>query len=642
MVSRKIHDAMIFALKVLFDSALLACAIVLALILRFDLQPGAIDPKYVQILAEQVVYYIALNFLLLFKFSFYENLVETVSVNDLAKIIFSSGISSLALFVIGTITGRLFPRTVYILIWLLSIILVGGYLLFLRVAKSAIKHYSWDIKNLDRIMLVGANDNAVTVINYLSISTNMGKPVVVIDHEGDKVGKRIKNIKIAGMIPDIPKIAQRYNTNVIILCLNEDENSIRGETIKICLETGCIIKSFSAPSEALRPDDSIKPQRFRRIEYSDLLSRTEVRLDTSLCVYLQDKTVLITGGGGSIGTELCRQVCLYKPKRVVIFDIFENNAYDLQQELRSQYSDLIDICVRIGSVRDMSRLDEVFDECRPSVVFHAAAHKHVPLMEDSPGEAVKNNIFGTYNTAIASINYNVSKFILLSTDKAVNATSIMGASKRVCELIIQSLRGEKTAFAAVRFGNVLGSNGSVVPLFQKQIDAGGPVTVVHPDVTRYFMTIPEAAQLVVQAGGMAAGGEIFILEMGEPVRILDLARNMIRLSGYEPGVDIKIDFVGLRPGEKMYEELSYNTENMRRTSNKKIYMATQPNIDRDGLEEHLCKLKAVLDRNEGDYGVREALNNVLYGGREDTPIFPSSMQKAKYETMKMDYIKDIG
>ena len=639
---RKIQDILIYALKVLVNSMLLAGAIILALSLRYDLLPDMIPVSYIEILAEQILYYLLMNFILFAKFSLYENIIETVSVNDLVRIIFSTGVSCIALYIVGLLTGRTLPRSVYVVAWVLSFAFIGGYMVFLRIVKNALKSRSWSVKNQDRIMLVGANDNAVTVINYLSSGVNMGKAVVIVDHEGDKVGKRIKDVKVAGMIPEIPRLAQKYNVNVIMLCLEESQHSLRSETLKICLETDCTLKSFSAPQESLSSGINMGRQRFKKIKYSDLLTRSEVKLDTSVCGYVRDKTVLITGGGGSIGSELCRQVCLYKPRRIVIFDIYENNAYDLQMELRAECGDYIDICVRIGSVRDVARLEELFDEFRPSVVFHAAAHKHVPLMEDSPCEAIKNNVFGTYNTAVAAIKYNVSKFILLSTDKAVNATSVMGASKRLCELIIQSMRGESTAFAAVRFGNVLGSNGSVVPLFQKQIEAGGPVTVMHPDITRYFMTIPEAAQLVVQAGGHAAGGEIFILEMGEPVRILDLARNLIRLSGYEPGVDIKIDFVGLRPGEKMYEELSFDTENTKSTSNSKIFIAEPMGIDRAALERNLRYLRTILDRGEGEYGVRKALNEILNDGREDTPIFPASLQKAKYETVQVDFIQDIG
>lgn len=642
MVQIKIHDALIYLLKVLSNSLLLAGAIIIALALRFDLQPHTIPSSYIEVIPEQILYYLLLNFLFFYRFSLYENLIETVSVSDLIKIILSTGISSAVLFFLGSFIDRMLPITVYIMTWLLSVVLVGGFMISLRIAKNALKNRSWEVKNQDRIMLVGANDNAILVTNYLNSGTNMGKAVVVIDHEGDKVGKRIKDVKVAGTISDIPKIVQKYNVNVIILCLNEDQVSLKSETLYYCLKTSCRLKSFSAPQESLQDGAVVGRQRFKKIEYSDLLTRSEVKLDTSICSYVRDKTVLITGGGGSIGAELCRQICPYKPRRIIIFDVYENNAYDLQLELRTEYGDAIDICVRIGTVRDIARLEEIFEEFRPSVVFHAAAHKHVPLMEENPCEAVKNNIFGTLNTALAAKKYNVGKFILLSTDKAVNAASIMGASKRVCELIIQSLSGEMTVFAAVRFGNVLGSNGSVVPLFQRQIDAGGPVTVVHPDMTRYFMTIPEAAQLVVQAGGIAAGGEIFILEMGEPVKILDLARNLIRLSGYEPGVDIRIDFVGIRPGEKMHEELSFDMENRKSTFNEKIFIADPMTIDQDALWEHLNQLRDILDRGEGEYGIRKVLNDILFDGMDDTPIFPASMHKAEYDTMKIDFIANTG
>jgi len=641
-MSRRIHDFLLYILKVLVISALLAFAIIIALALRFDLNPATIPLNYIEILAEQILYYLLLNFLLFLKLSLYEILVETVGIRDLIKITFSTGTSSLVLFVVGMIMNRMLPRTVYILTWLLSIVLIGGYMVALRIIKNMYKTRSLGIKNEDRIMLVGANDNVAVVVNYLSSGINMGKAVVIVDYDSDKVGKRIKDVKIAGTISEIPQFVQKYNVNVIILCFDEDQSAVRSETLMICLETGCKLKSFSPPQDSLQSNSYIGKQRFKQIEYSDLLARSEVKLDTSVCSYVQDKTILITGGGGSIGSELCRQICLYKPKRIVIFDIYENNAYDLQLELRAKYGDYINISIRIGSVRDMGRLDEIFDEFRPSVVFHAAAHKHVPLMEDSPCEAIKNNIFGTYNTAITAIKYNVGKFILLSTDKAVNATSIMGASKRVCELIIQSLRGEKTSFSAVRFGNVLGSNGSVVPLFQKQIESGGPVTVVHPDITRYFMTIPEAAQLVVQAGGLAEGGEIFILEMGEPVKILDLARNLIRLSGYEVGVDIKINFVGLRPGEKMYEELYFDTETTDCTSNEKIFITEPMAVDRHILEEQLEHLRNVLYNGEGEYGVRKALNAIIFNDQEDTPILPKSIKKVQYEPSKIEFISDVG
>ena len=642
-MSHKTHDVVIYALKVLFNSTVLAGAIIAALAIRFDLQPDTIPSQYIEILAEQILYYLLFNSLLFIKFSLYENLIETVSINDLIRIVFSTGISCVALYIVGVVVGRTLPRTVYILTWLLSVVFVAGYMVLMRIVISAYKSYQRDgVKNLDRVMLIGVNDNTVLVINYLNSGANMGKAVVIIDHNGDKLGKRIKNVKVDGKISEIPRIAQKYNVNSIILCYDESQFSLRSETLKICLKTGCKLKSFTAPRESWQPGTHIGRQRFKNVEYSDLLKRSEVTLDISTCGYLRNAVILITGGGGSIGSELCRQICHYKPKRIVIFDIYENNAYDLQLELRAEYGDYIDISVRIGSICDVARVEEIFFEFRPSVVFHAAAHKHVPLMEESPYEAIKNNVYGTYNTALAAIKYDVSKFVLLSTDKAVNATSIMGASKRICELIIQSLNGAKTSFTTVRFGNVLGSSGSVVPLFQRQIEAGGPVTVVHPDITRYFMTIPEAAQLVVQAAGLARGGETFILQMGEPVKILDLARDLIRLSGYLPDVDIKINFVGLRPGEKMHEELSFDSENMSSTSNKKIFIAEPTDVDGAMLEEKLVHLHEALSNGGSEYNLREALNLILFDGREDTPIFPISMQKAAFEPHLIDLMKDLG
>ena len=336
--------------------------------------------------------------------------------------------------------------------------------------------------------------------------------------------------------------------------------------------------------------------KIRKVDVLDLLSRPEVQLDPDVCKYVTGETVLVTGGGGSIGSELCRQIARYSPEKIVIFDIYENNAFTLKNSLDRQYCGAPKVEIRIGSVRDIRRLREVFEEFNPSSVFHAAAHKHVPLMEDSPYEAVKNNILGTYNTATCANEYGVRNFVLLSTDKAVNPTNVMGASKRVCELIVQhfSKITKGTKFAAVRFGNVLGSNGSVIPIFKEQLENGGPLTVTHPDITRYFMTIPEASQLVVQAGGLAKGGEIFVLDMGEPVKIVTLAENLIRLSGFEPYKDIDIQFTGLRPGEKLYEELSLEAEldERKKTGNDKIFVTKPLEIDDEQLEKDI---KAIVD-----------------------------------------------
>ena len=348
----------------------------------------------------------------------------------------------------------------------------------------------------------------------------------------------------------------------------------------------------------------------RRVEIEDLLGREPIKLQVeSVMDYVSGKTILVTGGGGSIGSELCRQIAAHSPKKLVIVDIYENNAYDIQQELKNQYPDLA-LEVLIASVRNTHRMNSIFEAYRPEIVYHAAAHKHVPLMEDSPNEAIKNNVFGTYKTAQAADKYGVRRFVLISTDKAVNPTNIMGASKRICEMIIQMMnKHSKTDFVAVRFGNVLGSNGSVIPLFKKQIEHGGPVTVTHPEIIRYFMTIPEAVSLVLQAGALARGGEIFVLDMGEPVKILDLAKNLIRLSGYKPFEDIPIEFTGLRPGEKLYEELLMGEEGLRETTNDMIYIGKPIEFDEDRFLKQLDELKKVADKDFA--GVRQKVQEIV-------------------------------
>ena len=361
------------------------------------------------------------------------------------------------------------------------------------------------------------------------------------------------------------------------------------------MSTGCTLKR--APNiDELGAEGKVDVDKIKKVDVLDLLSRPEVKLDPDVCKYVTGQTVLVTGGGGSIGSELCRQIARYSPEKIVIFDIYENNAFTLKNSLDRQYHGAPQIEIRIGSVRELRRLREIFEEFQPSSVFHAAAHKHVPLMEDSPYEAVKNNILGTYNTAFCANEYGVKNFVLLSTDKAVNPTNVMGATKRVCEIVVQhfSKISKGTKFAAVRFGNVLGSNGSVIPIFKEQLEQGGPITVTHPDITRYFMTIPEASQLVVQAGGLAKGGEIFVLDMGEPVKIVTLAENLIRLSGFEPYKDIEIQFTGLRPGEKLYEELSLDEEldERKKTGNDKIFVTKPLEIDDEQLERDI---KAIAD-----------------------------------------------
>ena len=380
------------------------------------------------------------------------------------------------------------------------------------------------------------------------------------------------------------------------------------DILNICKETGCEMKVLPGLYQMIRGEVSIS--KLRKVEIEDLLGREPIRIRLDeIMDYVSGKVVLVTGGGGSIGSELCRQVAAHDPKQLIIFDIYENNAYDIQQELKRKFPEL-NLVVLIGSVRNTHRINSVFEKYRPDIVYHAAAHKHVPLMEDSPNESIKNNVFGTYKTAMAADRYGTKRFVLISTDKAVNPTNIMGASKRICEMVIQMMnRHSKTEFVAVRFGNVLGSNGSVIPLFKKQIEKGGPVTVTHPDIIRYFMTIPEAVSLVLQAGALAKGGEIFVLDMGEPVKILDLAENLIRLSGYKPYEDIDIEFTGLRPGEKLYEELLMSEEGLQETSNKLIHIGKPIEFDEEKFREQLDTLKKMADQDSDS--IRQMVQEIV-------------------------------
>lgn len=483
-----------------------------------------------------------------------------------------------------------------------------GYRILRREARKISMLWQTD-SSIKRVMIIGAGYMGNAVIEDLK--TNQGSkyvPVVAIDDNPTKKGKRINGVVIAGGCDKIPEAARKYNVDEILLCLPSASKARHNEIIKIAVETGKSVKISPSISDFIVDNDA-SVKRFRDVNISDLLSRDEIELDIKVCKYLIDKVILVTGGGGSIGSELCTQCARYNPDTIVIFDIYENNAFELANELNKKYGDKINIQVRIGSVRDMNRLNEIFEEFHPDVVFHAAAHKHVPLMEDSPCEAVKNNVFGTYNVALMADKFKVPKMVILSTDKAVNPTNVMGTTKRITEIIVQYMneKSENTQYAAVRFGNVLGSNGSVIPIFKKQIEEGGPVCVTHPEITRYFMTIPEAAQLVCQAGGLAKGGEVFVLDMGEPVKIMDLAENLIKLSGYTVD-EIGIEIVGLRPGEKLYEELSMDEEmkTRRKTANEKIFVNQPMNFDNAVFEKMLNELADVDNSN-----VREKLKKIV-------------------------------
>lgn len=499
------------------------------------------------------------------------------------------------------IFGSTIPLNVSVVGILLSIFCVLGYRILYRVYRRTLLYipfkYSADQR---RVMIVGAGSAGTMIINEMMARRELKyNPIVLIDDDKSKLGKRISGVKIEGNRYDIPYIVGEQEIDLIVIAIPSIDSKNKSEIIEICKNTNCKLQIIPGMYEILSGDATVS--RIKDVDLEDLLGRDPIQLDNKgIEDYIKGRTILVTGAGGSIGSELCRQISMFQPKKLVLFDIYENNVYDIQNELREDFPDM-DLSVLIGSIRDRDRLHEVFTKYKIDVVFHAAAHKHVPLMEDSPKEAVKNNVFGTLNLALEASAAGVSRFVMISTDKAVNPTNIMGATKRLCEMIVQAMdKQSKTEFVAVRFGNVLGSNGSVIPLFKRQIAHGGPVTVTHKKIIRYFMLIPEAAQLVLQAGAFAKGGEIFVLDMGKPVKIYDLACDLIRLSGLEPNKDIKIVFSGLRPGEKLYEELLMSEEGLQDTVHNKIYVGKPTFEDMDKLTINLEQLRKLLELNDID------------------------------------------
>ena len=513
----------------------------------------------------------------------------------------------------NTLYFNVLPKTVY----LDSLLIIILCCLAMRLASRSYLMFKHErnrkmhLAEMKQILIIGAGEAGTSLIrDFENNSYKFGNPAALIDDDKSKIGLLVNGVPVVGNCDDIERVCADYSIDEIIFCIPSITDDRKREILNCAIKTGIPVKI--APDIADLENSRISYKEMRSVDILDLLSRPEIKLNPDVCKYVTGKTVLVTGGGGSIGSELCRQIARYNPEKIVIFDIYENNAYALKNSLDRHYFGNPKIEIRIGSVREYARLKEIFEEFHPSSVFHAAAHKHVPLMEESPYEAIKNNVLGTYNTAKCANEYGVDNFVLLSTDKAVNPTNVMGATKRCCELIIQhfSKISTHTKFAAVRFGNVLGSNGSVIPLFKEQLKKGGPLTVTHPDITRYFMTIPEAAQLVVQAGGLAKGGEIFVLDMGEPVKIVSLAEKLIKLSGFEPYVDIDIQFTGLRPGEKLYEELILPSEKegMRKTENNKIFITAPTDFDDDVLLEHINSIPT-MDPSKAREFLKELVPN---------------------------------
>ena len=580
---------------VLLDVVVIQLVAFMALFARFEFNLHDVRlGGYLQELQYFLIPNTVVTLLLFAVFRLYSSLWGFAGADELAHIFISTGLAA-AFQGIMILTGAVvLPRSFPLLYWLMLFMVITMIRFSYRFARRVRLRFQYSGRQ--RTMLIGAGQAGALVLREFKNSNfSQNKVVCIIDDDPVKMGRQLMGVRVIGGREKIGMAVDKYNVSEIILAIPTLSAQAKKEIWEICSHTGCKFKQMPGIYQLANGEVSI--QDIRDIDIEDLLERDVVKVDMGgLSELIMDKVVMVTGGGGSIGSELCRQLAVYQPKELIIFDIYENNAYAIEQELKTNFPELR-MHVLIGSVRDAKRIDRVMAEFRPSIVYHAAAHKHVPLMERSPLEAVKNNVLGTLNTARAADKYGVEHFVLISTDKAVNPTNVMGASKRICEMIVQSLaQTSETCFAAVRFGNVLGSNGSVIPLFREQIKRGGPVTVTNPDITRFFMTIPEADTLVLQAGAFAKGGEIFVLDMGDPVKIDDMARNMIRLSGFEPDVDIQVIYTGLRPGEKLYEELLMGEEGLTKTSNELIYIGHKIDFDDAKFQEGL---QVLADLTEG-------------------------------------------
>lgn len=568
----------------------------LALIIRHELHYSWIPQTYIDSIKSYMLINIITTILLFVVMKLYRSVWSFASVHEFV-LVFGACMLSTAFQALGMQFLVLdIPRSYYIFYFFFLLMTTSITRFSYRALRLIRQGFSQTNEDILNTMVIGAGEAGSMIIHELKYSRQLNRRVMcIIDDNPSKKGKYLHGVPIVGNKDTIIENVKKYKINEIVLAIPSATQKVTREILRICNTTECKLKVLPGMYQFITEEVSVS--KLREVSIEDLLGREAINIDLdSVTGYVMGKTVLVTGGGGSIGSELCRQISKYNPKCLIIFDIYENNAYEIQQELKKKYP-LLHLEVLIGSVRNTKRIESVMELYRPDIVYHAAAHKHVPLMEDSPNEAIKNNVFGTYKTARAADKFGVKKFVLISTDKAVNPTNIMGASKRMCEMVIQTFsRYSKTEYVAVRFGNVLGSNGSVIPLFKKQMAAGGPVTVTHPDIIRYFMTIPEAVSLVLQAGAFAKGGEIFVLDMGEPVKIADLAKNLIRLSGYTLGVDMEIKYTGLRPGEKLFEELLTNEEGLQKTQNELIYIGKPLEFDEVHFLSELKKLEqAAID-----------------------------------------------
>ena len=649
------HWKVIALYLLIYDIVTVNLSYFIGLWLRFDLQYSKIPSEYLMAFVRFAPFYTAFTIIVFYMMHMYNSLWRFASFNELTSIIIATVVTGTAHIVGITLFVRRMPIAYYVFgicaqfIFTTSI-RFGYRFVNLERAKREKTEKSAHVKH--HVMVIGAGAAGMTVLRELHNSRELtSRACCVIDDNPNKWNRFIEGTPIVGGRDTILENVEKYDIDTIMLTMPSASAKDRRDILNICKETHCELKSL--PGIYQLANGEVLLSKMKSVAIEDLLGRDQIKVDMAeIFNQLKGKTILVTGGGGSIGSELCRQIAAHEPKQLIIFDVYENNAYEIEQELRRKYKDRLNLVVLIGSVRDTRRVDMVFEKYRPDIVYHAAAHKHVPLMETSPNEAIKNNVVGTYKTAYAALKYGVQKFVLISTDKAVNPTNIMGASKRLCEMVIQSMdvisktgknnllpllhahrdagdpmdrvdvengndvqentvskAKNRTQFVAVRFGNVLGSNGSVIPLFKKQIEAGGPVTVTHPDIVRYFMTIPEAVSLVLQAGTYAAGGEIFVLDMGEPVKIDSLARNLIKLSGFEPDVDIKISYSGLRPGEKLYEEKLMAEEGLKKTDNDLIHIGQPIPFD---TEKFLGQLETLATESyENSDHIVELVENIV-------------------------------
>lgn len=626
------HWQVIAILMVAYDLVTSAIAYFLALWLRYDCEFSSIHAEYLEAYLKFIPFYIVIVIGVYFATKLYNSVWRFASLGELIRITVANIATAMIHIICITIFVLRMPISYYlfgaVIQFIFAVVIRFG---FRFVLSQRRKLHANDSKKRRNVMLIGAGAAGQLILkDSLSSKELNSKICCIIDDNPNKWGRYMANVPIVGGRDDILINVKKYDIDSIFFAIPAATAEEKRDILNICKETGCELKILPGIYQFV--NDEISINRMKDVDIEDLLGRDPIKVDmTEIFDFLRNKTVLVTGGGGSIGSELCRQIAAHDPKQLIIFEIYENNAYDIEQELRRKYPEL-NLVILIGSVRDSRRLDYVFNKYKPEVVYHAAAHKHVPLMETSPCEAIKNNVVGTYKTSKAAMLNGCSRFILISTDKAVNPTNVMGASKRLCEMVVQSMNyisetgkydllpslyahfasddeavvdstvsvapDKKTEFVAVRFGNVLGSNGSVIPLFKKQIEAGGPITVTHPDIIRYFMTIPEAVSLVLQAGVYAKGGEIFVLDMGEPVKIDTLARNLIKLSGYKPDVDIKIIYTGLRPGEKLYEEKLMAEEGMETTPNHLIHIGKPIPFDRDQFFKELKELTEISYNND--------------------------------------------